>query len=79
MHKQNERAPSRKTINFLAHTKYKGLSKPLHMRACGKRAKGTLDGISVQLRVIILFVFDFCDDSMREKDWRCRKRGMQAT
>ncbi len=29
--------------------------------------------------LIIQLVFDFCDNSMREKDWRCRKRGMQAT
>ncbi len=28
--------------------------------------------------LVILLVFDFCDNSMREKDWRCRKRGMQA-
>ena len=31
------------------------------------------------LGLVILLVFDFCDNSMREKDWRCRKRGMQAT
>jgi hypothetical protein len=23
--------------------------------------------------------FGFCDTNIREKDWRCRKRGMQAT
>jgi hypothetical protein len=26
-----------------------------------------------------LIVFANCDKSMREKDWRCRKRGTQAT
>jgi hypothetical protein len=29
--------------------------------------------------VVKLLDFVFCDNSMREKDWRCRKRGMQAT
>ncbi len=23
--------------------------------------------------------FDYCDNSVRENDWRCRKRGKQAT
>ena len=31
------------------------------------------------LGLVILLVFDFCDNSMREKDWRCRKRGTQVT
>ena len=26
-----------------------------------------------------LLVFGYCDNSMREKDWRCRMRGVQAT
>jgi hypothetical protein len=30
------------------------------------------------LGLVILLVFDLCDNSMREKDWRCRMRGMQA-
>ena len=29
--------------------------------------------------LVILLVFNFCDNSMREKDWRCRKRGTQVT
>ncbi len=33
----------------------------------------------LNLGLVILLVFDLCDNSMREKDWRCRKRGMQAT
>ncbi len=32
-----------------------------------------------EIGVVILLVFYFCDNSMREKDWRCCKRGMQAT
>jgi hypothetical protein len=29
--------------------------------------------------LIILPVFGCCDNSVRSKDWRCRKRGVQAT
>ena len=29
--------------------------------------------------VLKLLVFAYCDTGMREKDWCCRKRGMQAT
>jgi hypothetical protein len=29
--------------------------------------------------VLKLLIFGYCDNSMREKDWRCRKRGTQAT
>ncbi len=32
-----------------------------------------------KLGVLKLRVFGYCDNSMREKDWRCRKRGTQAT
>jgi hypothetical protein len=31
------------------------------------------------LGLIILPILGFYDNSMREKDWRCRKRGAQAT
>ena len=30
------------------------------------------------LGLVLYFFFDFCDNSMREKDWRCCKRGTQA-
>jgi hypothetical protein len=33
----------------------------------------------VCLRVLKLLVCGNCDNSMREKDWRCCKRGTQAT
>jgi hypothetical protein len=26
-----------------------------------------------------MYFFDYCDHSLREKDWRCRKRGTQVT
>ena len=31
------------------------------------------------LQVTFALVFGYCDNSVREKDWRCRKRGTQAT
>jgi hypothetical protein len=34
--------------------------------------------ITVSVRDGGCIVFGFCDNSMREKDWRCRKRGTQA-
>ena len=52
------------------------LAKPLP-RACSKAQGG--GGFVRWVRLVILLVFDFCDNSMREKDWRYRKRGMQAT
>ena len=33
----------------------------------------------VYLGALKLLVFGYCDNSMREKDWRCRMRGVQAT
>ncbi len=30
-------------------------------------------------RVMKLLVIGYCDNSVCEKDWRCRKRGTQAT
>ena len=31
------------------------------------------------LRITAMISISYCDGSMREKDWCCRKRGMQAT
>jgi hypothetical protein len=36
-------------------------------------------GACCALGLVILRGLAFCDNSMREKDWRCRKRGTQAT
>ena len=35
--------------------------------------------IHVRIRCNDSIYFDSCDKSVRETDWRCRKRGMQAT
>ena len=33
---------------------------------------------SNQVRVLTQFVFGYCDNSLREKDWRCCPRGTQT-
>ena len=51
----------------------------LYIRFKGWLAFGVSLRLACKLGLVILLVLDFCDNSMREKDWRYRKCGTQAT
>jgi hypothetical protein len=66
--------------NILANTVPLMFVIPLGISISAFTMIGNLLGACVTLlRSGKSLVFGYCDNSMREKDWRCRKRGMQAT
>ncbi len=54
---------------------------PLNTTACSYDCSLGVAWVNVSVNIVADHStdFGFCENSMREKDWRCRKRGTQAT
>ena len=52
---------------------------PLCTHAGGPSWGDLIYAVQLQLGVMIFLYVGYCDSSVREKDWRCRQRGTQAT